>query len=35
MYFPLHNVCAQMIAEGPECTSVYAISWRPEIAPGN
>ena len=34
MYFPLRNVCAQMIAEGPESTSVYAINWRPEIAPG-
>ena len=34
MYFPLRNVCAQMIAEGPERTSVYAINWRPEIAPG-
>ncbi len=34
MYFPLRNVCAQMIAEGPEITSVYAINWRPEIAPG-
>ena len=29
MYFPLHNACAQMIAEGPECTSVYAISLAP------
>ncbi len=34
MYFPLRNVCAQMIAEGPESTSIYAINWRPEIAPG-
>ena len=34
MYMPLRNVCAQMIAEGPESTSVYAINWRPEIAPG-
>ena len=34
MYFPLRNVCAQMIAEGSESTSVYAINWRPEIAPG-
>jgi len=34
MYMPLRNVCAQMIAEGPESTSIYAINWRPEIAPG-
>ena len=34
MYFPLRNVCARMIAEGPESTSIYAINWRPEIAPG-
>ncbi len=34
MYFPLRNVCARMVAEGPESTSVYAIVWRPEIAPG-
>ena len=34
MYFPLRNVCARMMAEGPESTSIYAINWRPEIAPG-
>ena len=34
MYYPLRNVCARMMAEGPESTSVYAIAWRPEIAPG-
>ena len=34
MYFPLRNVCARMMAEGPEATSVYAIAWRSEIAPG-
>ena len=34
MYMPLRNVCAQMIAEGPESNSIYAINWRPEIAPG-
>ena len=34
MYYPLRNVCARMMAEGPESTSVYAIVWRPEIAPG-
>ena len=34
MYFPLRNVCARMMAAGPESTSIYAINWRPEIAPG-
>ncbi len=34
MYYPLRNVCARMMSEGPESTSVYAIAWRPEIAPG-
>ena len=34
MYFPLRNVCARMMAEGPDSTSVYAITWRPQIAPG-
>ncbi|MEE2790723.1 MAG: PQQ-binding-like beta-propeller repeat protein [Acidobacteriota bacterium] len=34
MYFPLRNVCARMLAEGPESTSVYAIVWRPQLAPG-
>ncbi len=34
MYFPLRNVCARMVAEGPDSTSVYALAWRPEIAPG-
>ena len=34
MYFPLRNVCARMLSEGPESTSVYAIVWRPQLAPG-
>ena len=34
MYYPLRNVCAQMMAEGPESTSVYALAWRSQIAPG-
>ena len=34
MYYPLRNVCANMRAEGPDSTSVYAIAWRPRIAPG-
>ena len=34
MYYPLRNVCAQMMAEGKDSTSVYAIAWRPQIAPG-
>ena len=34
MYFPLRNVCARMLAEGPDSTSVYAIVWRPQLAPG-
>ena len=34
MYFPLRNVCARMLAEGPESTSTYAIVWRSQLAPG-
>ena len=34
MYMPLRNVCANMRAEGPDSTSIYAIAWRPRIAPG-
>ncbi len=34
MYYPLRNVCAQMMAEGPDSTSVYALAWRGQIAPG-
>ena len=34
MYFPLRNVCARMVAEGPDSTHIYALAWRPEIAPG-
>ena len=34
MYYPLRNVCARMMAEGKDSTSVYAIAWRPQIAPG-
>ena len=34
MYMPLRNVCARMMAEGKDSTSVYAIAWRPQIAPG-
>jgi len=34
MYYPLRNVCAQMMAEGPDSTSVYALAWRSQIAPG-
>ena len=34
MYMPLRNVCAMMMAEGRDSTSVYAIAWRPQIAPG-
>ena len=34
MYYPLRNVCANMRAEGPDSTSIYAIQWRPRIAPG-
>ena len=34
MYYPLRNVCANMRAEGPDSTSIYAIAWRPRIAPG-
>ena len=42
-YSPLTNTmlhasratsAARMIAEGPESTSIYAINWRAEIAPG-
>ena len=33
MYYPLRNVCANMRAEGPDSTSLYAIDWRPRIAP--
>ena len=34
MYYPLRNVCANMRAEGPDSTTLYAIEWRPRIAPG-
>ena len=37
MYFPLRNVCARMRAtarEGDIATTLYAISWRSQIAPG-
>ena len=34
MYYPLRNVCANMRAEGPDSTTLYAIDWRPRIAPG-
>ena len=34
MYYPLRNVCANMRAEGPDAASIYAIAWRPRIAPG-
>ena len=34
MYMPLRNVCARMMSEDENSTSVYAIAWRPEIAPG-
>ncbi|MYH31265.1 MAG: PQQ-binding-like beta-propeller repeat protein, partial [Acidobacteria bacterium] len=34
MYMPLRNVCANMRAEGPDSTSIYAIQWRARIAPG-
>ena len=39
MYMPLRNVCSQMRAmvepdEEDEARRLYAIAWRPEIAPG-
>ena len=34
MYYPLRNVCARMMAEDGSGSSVYAIAWRPQIAPG-
>ena len=39
MYMPLRNVCSQMMAmaepdELDEARRLYAIAWRPEIAPG-
>ncbi len=36
MYMPLRNVCARMMAEDPETRTnrLYAIAWRPQLAPG-
>ena len=36
MYMPLRNVCARMMAEDPDTRTnrLYAIAWRPELAPG-
>ena len=34
MYYPLRNVCARMMSQGPESTSIYALVFRSEIAPG-